>query len=174
MHLAEAMAEIGAKRLRSESKVYDFPGNGLYAMSYVADILTAGLGALQIFAGLSQLLLIKHRGELRISGRDIPFVGRALQRGDSGIHLQATKAYIQEVVEELFGLCNGRPVGTTGTSSPTQTEGGTSHLNTERHRIDRTVVGKLLWLAPISPNLSHVSKELSRTLQSLLTTTTPR
>lgn len=67
---------------------------------------------------------------------------------------------------ELPGLGNGKRVGTTGTSSPTRKEDGTSRMNADSHRIYRRVVGKLLWLAPMRPDLSYVSKELSRTPQS--------
>lgn len=76
MHFADAMyAELGAKRLWSEPKVYYFPGTDLYLMSCVNDILAVGLqDSTDWFDGeLSQLLLIKQLGELQPSGKDIPF-----------------------------------------------------------------------------------------------------
>lgn len=39
-------------------------------------------------------------------------------------------------------------------------------MNAESHRIYRRVVWKLLWLVHIRNDLSYMSKELSRTLQS--------
>lgn len=115
------------------------------------------------YAELSQLLFAKHLGELRTSGKDIPFLSRILQRDESGIHLQAPKSHIKE--GELLGLGNGKPVSTTGTSSPTRKEDGTSHVGVESHRISRRVVGKLLWIVPRRPDWSCVAKELHRTRQ---------
>lgn len=136
-------------------------------MSYVDDILTVGLqdSSDRFFAELSQLLLIKHFGELRTSGKDIPFLGRVLQRGGAGIHLLAPKSYTQEMVN-ILGRSNGRSVGTTGTSSPTKRDDGTSHVDSEGHRIYRRAVGQQLWLVSRRPDVSYVAKKLSRTLQS--------
>lgn len=39
-------------------------------------------------------------------------------------------------------------------------------MDHETHRIDRGVVGKVLWIVRIRPGLSYVSRELSRTLWS--------
>lgn len=66
----------------------------------------------------------------------------------------------------LLGPRSGKPVGTRGTSSPTKEEDGTSHLEHESRPGDPRVVGNLLWLVPIHPDMSCVSEQKSRTLQS--------
>lgn len=111
-------------------------------MSYIDDRLTVGLqdSSDRFYAELTQVLLAKDLGELRTYGKDIPCLGRVPQRDESGIRLQAPKAYIQEMVEPC-GLGNGTPVGTTGTSSPTRKEDGASHVNAGSHRVYRRVVG---------------------------------
>lgn len=72
---------------------------------------------------------------------------------------------LQERVE-LLGLGRGKTVGTAGTISSTRRDDGTSHLDAASQRNNRRVVGKLLWLSPLRPGLSYVSKGLSRTLHS--------
>lgn len=95
-------------------------------MSYVDDIPTAGLqdSFKRFYAELSQVLLLKHLGELRTFGKDIPLLGRVLT-GRFGYPPADTKAYTQEIVE-LLGLGNGPSACTTSTSSPTRKEDGTS------------------------------------------------
>lgn len=43
MHFTEAMADVGAKRLRSEPNSYFLPGRDLHAMPCVVDILVVGV-----------------------------------------------------------------------------------------------------------------------------------
>lgn len=89
-----------------------FPGKDLYIMPSVDDILTIGLqdSSDSFYAELPQLLLAKHFGELRTSGKEIALLGRVRQRDEAGIHLQAPKSYVQETVN-ILGLSNGRSVG---------------------------------------------------------------
>lgn len=87
-------------------------------MCSVDDILAVGLRAPSgwFYGELYQLLLIKHLGELRSAGKDIPFLGRVLQGDESGGHLQAPKPDVHEMVD-LLGLRACKAVGTTGTTT---------------------------------------------------------
>lgn len=158
---------MGAKRLRSEPQVYYFPDRELYAMSYVNDILTVGLqdSADWFFSDISQLLLIKHIGELLPGGKEIAFLGRLQRRDDTGIHLQAPRSYMSEMIQ-LLGPTGGKSVNATGTSPSTRREDCTSIASAANYRTYRRVVGELLWLVPIRRDLSYVAKELSRSLSS--------
>lgn len=73
VHFAETVADMGAKRLRSEPNFYYFPDRDLYAMSYVDDMLPVGLqdSSDWFFAELSQLPLMKHVCEIQASVKDI-------------------------------------------------------------------------------------------------------
>lgn len=101
-----------------------------------------------------------------------PFKGRVLQRDEAVIHLQAPKPYVLEIMD-LLGLRTRKAVGKTSTTTQTKEEGGTSQLDCASHRLYRRVAGTLRWLMPIHPDLSYVSKELSRTPNLLPSTTTP-
>lgn len=94
-----------------------------------------------------------HIGELLPGGTGIAFLVRALRRHDDGINLQAPGSY-------------GKWVNATGTSSTTRRENCTSIVSAADRKTSRRVVGKLLWVVPLRPDLSYVAKELSRTLSS--------
>lgn len=81
---AETLAALGAKRLRGEQNVYDFPGKDLYIMSYVDDILAVGLqdSADWFFGEFSQLCL--GISESHPCANDIPFLGQVLVRDETG------------------------------------------------------------------------------------------
>lgn len=61
--LAGNMASLGDKRRRSEQNAYYFPGEDLYVMSYVDDILAVGLqtSSDRFYGELPQLLLPHHQ-----------------------------------------------------------------------------------------------------------------
>ena len=70
-------------------------------------------------------------------------------------------------------MVKAKAVGTTGTTSFSHRLDLDDPLSTDEHKVYRTAVGKLLWLALIRPDMSYATKELSRDLtaptnQSLL------
>lgn len=104
LHFAEAMASLGAKRLRSEPSVYEFLGKNLYHFLRRRHPRRWTPNFVQmVLRQLSQPFLIKHLGELRSAGEDIPFLGRVLQRDEAGIHLQAPKPLVLAMLG-LIGL----------------------------------------------------------------------
>ena len=68
-------------------------------------------------------------------------------------------AYVSDMLT-LFGLENAKPSPTTGTS--TKPNHVPQPLNNGDHKAYRAIVGKLLWLALIRPDISYATKELSR------------
>ena len=70
-------------------------------------------------------------------------------------------AYVKEMLE-AFGMEKAKPVSTTGsTAKPNFVP---QPLNTVDHKRYRAIVGKLLWLALIRPDIAYATKELSRDL----------
>ena len=69
-------------------------------------------------------------------------------------------------VEDLLDVCNMRnskPATTTGTTTAHKTA-TTEPLSSEERKSYRTAVGKLLWLALVTPDLAFGTTELSRDL----------
>lgn len=118
-----------------------------------------------VYGEVTQLLLVKHIGELRSDRKPLNFLGRVIYRDEKGIHLQSPTAYVEDMIE-LLGLQKGKSSGTTCTTIVQGREDGSSQLDYEQHLTYRRMVGKLLWLVAIRPDLSYVSKKLSRSLQS--------
>lgn len=86
------------------------------------------------------------------------------------VRLQAPKSYVFDMVD----LCSSRATGATGTTSPRwEREDGTPHFDYDSHRLYRRIVGKLVWLVPIRPDLGYIAKALGRSLQSPPSATTP-
>lgn len=105
-------------------------------MSYADDIPTVGHEDPPdwFYGEVSQLLLIKHLGELRYGDQALHFLEGAIYRDEKGIHLQATKAYVEDMVE-LLGLQNGKSVGTPGTTTTSSRGNGSSTMDYEQHRV---------------------------------------
>lgn len=60
--------------------------------------------------------------ESSTSAKDVPFLGRALQRDEVGINLQVPKTCMLEMVALL--VRTSKAVGTTGTTTPAKKEDG--------------------------------------------------
>ncbi|CAE7666480.1 unnamed protein product [Symbiodinium sp. CCMP2592] len=80
--------------------------------------------------------------------------------------------YIDTILD-LYGMQNAKPVATTGTVTINKTVPDTP-LSPEEHKVYRTAVGKLLWLALVRGDIAYATKELSRdvtapTMQSDIT-----
>ena len=66
-----------------------------------------------------------------------------------------------DVILDLYGMKNAKPVATTGSATIVKTVSDTP-LSPEEHSVYRTAVGKLLWLALIRGDIAYATKELSR------------
>eukprot|EP00971_Amphidinium_carterae_P027079 533938-Amphidinium_carterae.1 len=55
-------------------------------------------------------------------------------------------------------------LSTTGTKRPPITDN--ESLNSEEHSTYRTIIGKLLWMCPLRPDIQYATKELTRAVQT--------
>ena len=129
---------------------------------YVDDLLVCGNpDRIKPFTEqLSKEVLLKIEGELKPQ-TSVNFLGRTLKHNGDSIDITMSPAYVSDMLT-LFGMDTAKPSPTTGTSAKP------SHvpqpLNTSEHKAYRAIVGKLLWLALIRPDISYATKELSRDL----------
>ena len=63
-------------------------------------------------------------------------------------------------------MTNGRSVTTPGTSALKKVTEGATALTVAEHRLYRSIVGKIIWLTPLRPDVAYSIKELSRAIQS--------
>eukprot|EP00971_Amphidinium_carterae_P348852 6490704-Amphidinium_carterae.5 len=74
-----------------------------------------------------------------------------------------TKEYYNSLLSLYNIKDNTNSLSTTGTKRPSITTG--EPLDNEEHSIYRTLVGKLLWMCPLRPDIQYVTKELTRAVQ---------
>eukprot|EP00971_Amphidinium_carterae_P309095 6142197-Amphidinium_carterae.1 len=74
-----------------------------------------------------------------------------------------TKDYYNSLLSLYNIKVNTNSLSTTGTKQQPITTG--EPLDAEEHSIYRTIVGKLLWMCPLRPDIQHATKELTRTIQ---------
>ena len=70
-------------------------------------------------------------------------------------------AYVTDMLK-LYGMETSKPSPTTGSSTVSKVQ--PEPLDRNEHKKYRAIVGKLLWLALIRPDISYATKELSRDL----------
>ena len=164
-HFAKVMATLGFRRLKSEPNVYVNPETGVIVLSYVDDLLYLGSteASTKFYSDLSKHLLIRPTGDLNEDGKSVYFLGRNLRRTSEGISLAAPQEYYDDILQTLR-IDKGNPTRTTGSADVKLPGDGVSLLSKEDHAVYRSCVGKILWLAPIRPDISYAVKELSRSL----------
>ena len=96
-------------------------------------------------------------------GSQVSFLGR--KRTDEGIFFKSPDGYAEQILETL-GLSHARGAKTTGSSYSNNHSDRVSYVDQKDNKLYRGVVGKLLWLCPIRPDLTYATKELSRSLQA--------
>eukprot|EP00971_Amphidinium_carterae_P201203 3992694-Amphidinium_carterae.1 len=74
-----------------------------------------------------------------------------------------TKDYYNSLLSLYTIKENTNSLSTTGTKRPPITTG--QQLNNEEHSTYRTIVGKLLWMCPLRPDIQYATKELTRAIQ---------
>ena len=65
-----------------------------------------------------------------------------------------------------MSMSSCKPSVTPGSSSVKHPVDGNEDLSSEEHSLYRRVVGKLMWLLPLRPDIAYSVKELARSLQS--------
>ena len=111
---------------------------------------------------LRKEFLLKETSRLE-DGQRAEFLGRTIRRDGNNFVLGCKKDYIKEILETMnMQNCKG---STTPGTSALKNPGGVSLLQAEDVKHYRSVIGKLMWLIPIRPDLNYATKELSRALQ---------
>eukprot|EP00971_Amphidinium_carterae_P218595 4338806-Amphidinium_carterae.3 len=89
-------------------------------------------------------------------------------RGSRGDGDHIARSMTKDYYTSLLSLCNVKEntnsLSTTGTKRPPITTG--ELLDSGEHSTYRTIVGKLLWMCPLRPDIQYATKELTRAVQS--------
>ena len=125
--------------------------DGHIILCYVDDLLMFGKAPEIWYVKLGKHLLIKKVGELTPK-TPIQFIGRDITHTGDSIQLRPMPGYIEELLKEQ-GLSTGPAVAAPGTPDKKSTN-GVSELAYEEARNYRGVVGKLMWLIPVRPDIN--------------------
>ena len=161
-HFAEVMTtKLGFRRCKSDPNLYCHESSRLYVLAYVDDLLVVGTDEMRksFMSQPSEEVLLKETGQL-VPGSEHTFLGRRLRRNGDSIDVCMSQKYIDTVLD-LYGMKDAKPVATTGTVTINKTVPDTP-LSPEEHKVYRTAVGKLLWLALVRGDIAYATKELSR------------
>eukprot|EP00439_Symbiodinium_sp_Y106_P076221 s2319_g15.t1 len=111
--------------------------------------------------GVFKEVLLKETGQL-VPGSKHTFLGRRLRCNGDSIDVCMSQKYIDATLE-LYGMKDAEPVATTGTVTINKTVPDTP-LSPEKHKVYRTAVGKLLWLALVRGDIAYATKELRQSV----------
>ena len=161
-HFAEVMTtKLGFRRCKSDPNLYCHESGRLYVLAYVDDLLVVGTDEMRksFMSQVSEEVLLTETGQL-VPGSEHTFLGRRLRHNGDSIDVCMSQKYIDAILE-LYGMKDAKPVATTGTVTINRTVPDTP-LSPEEHKVYRTAVGKLLWLALVRGDIAYATKELSR------------
>ena len=165
-HFASVAASLGFERLKSDSNLYFHPERRCYMLCYVDDLLIFGDKKTTefLFSELQKQLCLRSEGVLE-PGTSISFLGRCTTRREDSIEMSMPTSYIDKMLEQL-DMLKCRHAATPGTDSLRKLIDSEELLSPEDHRLYRRIVGQLLWLSSIRPDIQFAVKELSRGLTS--------
>eukprot|EP00971_Amphidinium_carterae_P269585 5348105-Amphidinium_carterae.2 len=162
LRLSSILKHLGLRQLRSDQCVYH--NDDITIMVYVDDLLLIGDDdKIKTFLQkLESQLQLKHMMKLQ---RDqlLVFLGRQIEHYNDHIALNMTKDYYTSLLSLYNVKENTNRLSTTGTKRPPITTG--ELLNSEEHATYRTIVGKLLWMCPLRPDIQYATKKLTRAMQ---------
>ena len=161
-HFTKVMTELGFHRCKTDSNLYCHDSTELYVLRYVDDLLVCGTSKLtkEFIDRLSQEVLLKTESELKPQ-TSIDFLGRTLKHNGDSIDVSMPTAYVTDLLK-LCGIKDSKPSPTTRTSTVSKIL--PEPLDRNEHKKYRAIVGKLLWLALIRPDIAYATKELTRDL----------
>ena len=135
-------------------------------LCYVDDLLIFGDKKTTEFllSELQKQLCLRSEGVLE-PGTSISFLGRCITRREDSIEMSKATSYIGKMLEQL-DILKCRHAATPGTGSLRKLTDSEELLSPEDHRLYRRIVGQLLWLSSIRPDIQFAVKELSRGLTS--------
>ena len=165
-HFASVAASLGFERLKSDSNLYFHPERRCYMLCYVDDLLIFGDKKTTefLFSELQKQLCLRSEGVLE-PGTSISFLGRCITRREDSIEMSMPTSYIDKMLEQL-DMLKCRHAATPGTDALRKLIDSEELLSPEDHRLYRRIVGQLLWLSSIRPDIQFAVKELSRGLTS--------
>ncbi|CAE7220981.1 RE1 [Symbiodinium natans] len=164
-HFASVMKKNGFRRVKSDPNLYVHETKQLYVLAYVDDLMFFGSKPdveLSV-AELQKDLLLKMTGTLD-EGQSVTFLGRELQRTNDAVLVGMNPAYIDRMLETA-GLSGCKPVLAPGTDT-LRKQLNVEPLDAEAHKRYRRIVGQLLWLSSVRPDIMYAVKELSRGLSA--------
>ena len=113
------------------------------------------------FKLLSSELLIKKTGTLSNEGDKLAFLGRQLTRTSDSVQIGMDSSYVAKILEEA-DMVKCRTSTTPGNDSLKKKLEDEYELDRDEHKLYRKLVGQLLWLTPVRPDIAFAVKELSR------------
>ena len=162
-HFTKVMAELGFHRCKTDSNLYCHDSTELYyVLRYVDDLLVCGTPerTKEFTDRLSREVLLKTESELKPQ-TSIDFFCRTLKHNGASIDVSRPIAYVTDLLK-LCGMKDSKPSPTTGTSTISKIQ--PEPLDRNEHKKYRAIVGRLLWLALIRPDIAYATKELTRDL----------
>ena len=163
-HFVSVASSLGFKRLKSDSNLYFHEARKVYMLCYVDDLLLFGpKGSCEyLFAELQKQLCLRQEGVLE-SGKSINFLGRCITRRDDSMEMSMPTSYIDKMLEQL-DMTNCKPAATPCVDSLRKLIESEELLSKDERKLYRRIVGQLLWLSNIRPDIQFATKELSRGL----------
>ena len=162
-HFSSCMQKFDFIRCKSDANLYKHSDGNLFVLCYVDDLLIVGEKdkAEATFQLLSSEFLMKQTGTLCNEGDKLNFLGRQLTRTSDSVCISMDPTYVARVLEESE-MTKCRVANTPGTDALKKKVEDENELDREAHKAYRKLVGQLLWLAPVRPDIAYAVKELSR------------
>ena len=164
LHFASVTSKLGFRRLKSDANLYYHPELKVYLLCYVDDLLLFGKKepCRHLFTELQKELLLREEGTL-LPGETINFLGRTITRREDSVEISMSTSYVDKMLDEMdMKTCS--PSNTPGTDALRKKMESEELLSEHDHKRYRRVVGQLLWLSSIRPDIQYSVKELSRGL----------
>ena len=164
-HFAACMEKYGFARMKSDPNLYVHSTKKLYVLAYVDDLMFFGSkpDIDLCVQDLQKDLLLKMTGALT-EGQTVTFLGREIRRTADSCELYMKPEYIDSMLQ-LYNMSACKPVAAPGTDTLRKAQEA-QPLSAEDHKKYRRVVGQLLWLCNVRPDIMFAVKELSRGLSA--------
>ena len=151
--------------MKSDGNVYVHGNREVIILAYVDDLMIFGnpshVKDLQL--KLEKAFLLKQTGDLNSHGAKVKFIGRQLQRQDSGIVMYGDENYYQDILKDM-DMLDCKPASTPSIQTSSTDVISENAVDSERRELYRRVVGKLQWQHLMRPDIAYAVKELARDL----------
>ena len=150
-------------RMKSDPNLYVHSTKKLYVLAYVDDLMFFGSrpDIDLCVQDLQKDLLLKMTGTLT-EGQTVTFLGREIRRTADACELYMKPEYIDSMLQ-LYNMSACKPAAAPSTDTLRKAQEA-QPLSAEDHKRYRRVVGQLLWLCNVRPD---IMLELSRGLSAL-------